>query len=341
MKKAVLMVLVLSFAATAALAQFPQMRRAQERMQRSIEASEEREKQENAANALPKTKPAKMNVDVQMALSQADHKTFAEAQKDAAATVADGDTLWLYIKFNGKLGDYVLTERDAENDGALRYLMFAEVAPAGDVTALDRYVLQFAKEDLEKPEIKINLTPGQPGRNASIPVFIDVAGTREPGLWRNELRLTNSTAFPRSLSENLATALLTMELPEGPTKYKVMRADYRSMVLRGTTDPAQLPVPGPFYSLPLKTEVTAKLKEEGIIPVRFYFAGSTWDEFGQSQLNPRRIRRVNGVYTYRSGEQCFYGVAEIAQIYDVVNEKWSTDRITTSNNLPLACTQID
>ena len=331
----------MTFAASAALAQFPQMRRTQERMQQMEEAAREREKEETAANALPKPKPAKMNVDVQMALSQADHKTFAEAQKAAAAKVTDGDPLWLYIKFNGKLGDYVLTELDKENEGSLRYLIFAEIAPAGDVTALNHYVLQFAKEDLVKPEIKINLTHGLPGRNASIPVFIDVAGTREPGVWNNEFRLTNTRAFPRSLGDNLATAGLRLEIPGGPAKYKTIRDDYASLVLRGTADKAQLPIPGQFYSLPLKTEVTARLRDEGVTPVRLYFAGSNWEEFGMSQLNPKRTRRVNAAYTYRTGEECFYGVAEVRQTYDAVKDSWVTGRITTTNNLPLTCTQID
>ncbi len=341
MKKAVLFGVLLALTAITVFPQFPQARRTRDRLQRSQEAAEERARKEEAANALPKPKPAKMNVDVQMAVAKADHKTFAEAQNAAAATISDGESLWLYIKFNGKLGDYVLTERDKENDGQLRYLMFAEVAPAGDVTALNHYVLQFTKEDLQKPEIKINLTPGVPGHLASIPVFVDVAGTREPGVWRNEIRLTNSRLVPRSLGDNLATSQINLELPQGPAKYRTMMADYRSMVLRGTTDKAQLPIPGSFYSLPLKTDITAKLREAGITPVRFYFTGSVWDEFGSSKLNPKGLRRIHAVYTYRGGEECSYGVATVRQFYEAVNERWATEAITLSEKLPLACSQIE
>jgi hypothetical protein len=58
--------------------QFPQARRARERMDQSIKASEDREYDARLAreSALPVPKPAVMNVDVQMVLSKAEHKTY-------------------------------------------------------------------------------------------------------------------------------------------------------------------------------------------------------------------------------------------------------------------------
>jgi len=341
MKRILLLTALGLLVSAPALSQFPQMRRAQERMDQLRKAEAEREGRSENESALPKPKAARMNVDVRMTLSTKDHKAFDEAAAQSAEKLADGDSLFLYIKFNGKLGDYVLTVRDAENDDALRYLMFAEVAPAGDITALSHYVLEFTKEDLELREVKINLAPGAPGRNASIPVFVDVAGTRKAGVWNNELRLTNSQAIPRSPTDNLATAPIVLDLSGGAAKYPQVLAEYDSMILRGTTDLGRMPIPGSFYSLPLKNEVLVKLRTESIEPARFYFSGSGWAETGVSLLNPKRTRSVFAAYTYRREKDCFYGVAEVIQVFDAVKGSFATDAIKTQNGLPVPCTEIE
>jgi hypothetical protein len=109
----------------------------------------------------------------------------------------DGEPLWLYLKFKSKLGDYVLATRDPEDREKLRYTMYAEIAPRGDVTALSQYAIQFTKEDLRATELKIGLAPAAFGRNKSIPVFLMVSSSAKPGVWNNEFRLTNSTTVPR------------------------------------------------------------------------------------------------------------------------------------------------
>jgi hypothetical protein len=108
---------------------------------------------------LPVPKPAVMNVDVQMVLSKADVKTFAEAKAAEAKRVTDGDPLWMYVRFKSKLGDYVITTRNPEDREKLRYTLYAEVAPRGDITALHQYSILFAKEDLTATELKIGLAP--------------------------------------------------------------------------------------------------------------------------------------------------------------------------------------
>src|SRR5438067_3583929 len=187
------------------LGQSEQVLRHRERIQGAIQAAEDRQKAEkeaaaNEANA----KPAVMNVDVQMVLAKAEYKAFAAAKPFAIERVADGDPLWIYVKFNGNLERYIRTLRD-ENDNE-RYVLFAEIGPQGDVTARSHYVLEFSKDDLKLTELKISLTAGMPGHNRSLPLFLKIAGSSKPGFWKNELRLTNSDAIPRGLSDNLATA---------------------------------------------------------------------------------------------------------------------------------------
>ncbi len=318
------------------------MQRQQERIQAAEKADAERKRaaESNKENLLPVPKKAVMNVDVQAVLAKGDHQTFAEAKTKEAKAVADGDDLWLYLKFNGKLGDYARAIRDAET-GEIAYRLYAEIAPQGDATTLNRYVLSFFKEELLLPELKINLTPGLPGRNAATPLFVEVAGSRQPGRWNTEFRLTNSSAVPRLVTDNLATATVTLELPSGPARYSVLRSDFASMLIRGTTDTKRLPVAGTFYSLPLKLEITKKLNADGIEPVRFYFASDQWLESGASVLNPQANRRIFAAFTYRKGDVCHYGVAEAIQKYDPMRSVFVWDRAEVTPGLPLDCAQLN
>ncbi|CAN5775788.1 hypothetical protein BH24ACI3_BH24ACI3_00960 [soil metagenome] len=318
------------------------MQRQQERIQQSERAAEierQREAERNKGNTLPVPKKAVMNVDVQAVLANAEHKTFAEAKAKPAKKVADGEDLWLYIKFNGKLGDYVHAVRDA--DGGVAFQLYAEMAPQSDATILNQYVLTFSKEELLLPELKINLAPGLPGRNAATPLFIEVAATRPAGRWNTELRLTNSSAVPRAMNDNLAATAITLELPQGPSRYSAIRSGFTSMLIRGTTDATRLPIAGSFYDLPLKQEITKKLNAEGIEPARFYFASDAWIETGVSVLNPEASRRVYAAFTYRKGDLCHYGVAEATQKYEPLRLVFVLDRADITSGLPLDCAELN
>ena len=168
--------------------QFPQQRRLEIREQRQQEAERRRREANEAAlaarDAVPRPRAAVMNVNVQMALTTENAKNFDDARAKAAKRVRDGETLWTHLKFQGKLGDYVLTFRDEES-GTLRYVLYAETGPQDDPTALAKYAVEFAKEDLANPEVRISLTPLSPGQKLGTPVLLATAATRQPGVWNN------------------------------------------------------------------------------------------------------------------------------------------------------------
>ena len=344
LKRALLMVSFLFLISGEITAQFPQMRRAEERRQRAIEADEKRQREleeARSSTALPKPKPAVLNQDVRIVLANRDVRSFAEASSNSIKKIADGESLWFYVKFKTRLGDYVRTLPDPENQPGLIYRLYAEIAPQNDPTALGQYVLDFSKDDLELTELKINLSPGMPGRNAAIPIFLDVAATRRPGVWSNEFRLTNTTLIPRAATENLAIAIVVFEFPGRVTKYPKMREEFESMVLRGTTDVAALPIAGSFYSLPIKTKILARLKADGILPVRFYFPSDGWSEHGASMLFPEKQRKLYAAYTYKKGGNCFYGIAEFKQKFDSSAGLFVDDSIKMSIDFALPCSQIE
>ena len=325
------------------IGQFPQMERSRRRIDASVRASEEREHDQRLeeANKLPEPKPAVMNVDVQMVLSKAEYKTFAEAKAREAKRIVDGEPLWLYVKFKGKLGDYVLTTRDAVDREKLRYTLWLETAPKGDAATLHQYTIQFAKEDLAANELRINLAPGLFGRNRSLPVFLMTSAGTKSGVWINELRLTNRTFIPRSLSDNLSATAFTLDLSAGSGKYRKMESEYDSIILRGTTDLSKLPLPGMFNSEELRSRVSAKLQAEGIRPERIYFSGDDWHEFAAFLPTSKRVRKVFASFVYRREASCFYGVAEISETFDMLNAKYGEAEISFQKDISVPCAEIN
>ncbi|MEO8572406.1 MAG: hypothetical protein ABI481_00430 [Pyrinomonadaceae bacterium] len=319
------------------------MEKHKQRMDQSIRASEDREHDRRLAEEsnLPVPKAAVMNVDVQIVLSKADHKTFAEAKAAEAKKIVDGEPLWLYVKFKSKLGDYVLTARNPDDPEKLRYTLFAEIGPRGDITAQSQYTLLFNKEDLPATELKINLAPGLFGRNKSIPVFLITSGVAKPGLWNNEFRLTNNVSMPRALTSNLATAPVTLDFVGGTAKYKKMDADYVSIILRGSPDVAKLPIAGTFYNEGLKLKIMDTLAAEEIRPEKVYFSGDDWQEFASTGMSMSKTRRVFATFTYRRADQCFYGVAEVTSNYDFMTSKFGEAEIKLQKDFPASCIEVN
>ncbi len=322
------------------------LQQSQQQVDRMIRAAAERDRQTELARkaAIPKPKPAVMNVDVRVVFSQNEYKTFAEAQADAVDRIADGEPLWLYIQFRGKLGDYVYAEPIADEPGRFRYMLFTEIGPQGDVTALTRYVLRFEPSELSARELKINLAPGIFGPVRSIPVWLKTADSARPGVWHNEFRISNSPTVPRGTNDFVAKSAVILDLSGSHTKYRQMWADYDSIMLRGTPDPLKLPVPGSFYDHAVQKEVETKLKASGIVPAKFYLSGNDWGQVAVSAFalqdpayTPRRERRIFATYTYQKYGSCAYGIAEVKQAYDEAASKFITSSIDLANDFPLYC----
>lgn len=342
MKRALITILIIAFAGTAFTTSAQKPRSMRERQLRTVRQSQQAEQDralEDEAR-LPEPKPAVLNVDVQLVLSKVEYKTFAEAKASEAKKVADGEPLWLYAKFKTRLGDYVVTTRSPDDPEKLRYTLFAEVAPRGDITALSQYSIQFAKEDLMASEIKLNLAPGLFGRNRSIPVLLMTLDSAKTGVWNNEVRLANTLVTPRALTENLASVPVTFDLAGGVAKYRKMGGEYGSITLRGTLDKARMPVAGTFFSQPLSDRVTSMLATENIRPHKLYFSGDDWEEFGVSGPPASRTQRIFAVFTYQREATCLYGIAELVKTFDFLGSKYGEPEIRLQKDLPIPCTDL-
>jgi hypothetical protein len=290
---------------------------------------------------LPKPKAAVMNVNVRAVATKTEHKGFNEALPNAAAVVTDGEPLWLYLKFNTKLGDYVVTEKPADAPALTRYRLYFEIGPQGDVMTLNQFVAEFTKEDLNLQELKINLAPGLRGRNAAIPIFLANASVRQAGLWKNELRITNNTAFPRGKEENLAKVNLNLDLTKGRAKYSAMADGYDSMAIRGSLDKSVTPFPGTFYDQRVRAALDREIEKAAIKPARVYFAGDGWSESATFSPGVDRVRKVYGVFTYKKGETCFYGTAKVEERFDMMAAAFGEPEVALEKDLPLSCSALN
>ena len=223
-------------------------------------------------------------------------------------------------------------------------MLFIEIGPQGDVTALTQFTLQFSAAELAATELKINLAPGFFGKNKSIPVLLKTADGANPGVWRNEMRISNSAVNQRGPNDFLAKSAVVLDLSGSHAKYRQMWADYDSIMLRGTPDILKMPVLGTFFSDSVKKEVETKLSAAAIVPAKFYFSGDDWGEIATSAFalqdptfSAKKQRRVFAVYTYQKFGSCLYGVAEVTQAFDDIPSKFLTTAIDLKNDFPIPC----
>jgi len=319
-------------------AQNEQMDRFRQRREQAIKAADDREKGKTggAAPASGAAKVPVINVDVQMVLTRNEYPNFAAAKPNPAAKILDGESLWMYVRFSGKLANYV-GEPETGEDGQPRYRLYAEIGPTGDITALNRYVMIFREEDLGLTELKINLSPGLKGRNASIPLVLDRAGASNPGVWQNEIRLSNTTAEPRPITMNLASAPLTFELTKGPAGYKRIQAGYETVLVYGGTAAGAKPSSGRFESDRVKEEVATELKKRSMEVTELRFISDDWMDSFTSTPTRSRSRSVLALISYASEGKCFEGVARIRESFDDAAGQFGSASTEVKDSKPIAC----
>jgi len=329
----------LTFVAQAQIRQ-AQGRTVDERTQEKTEQVDRTERElrqlEESKNGTPaEVKPAVMNVDVQMALTKLEYKNFAEAKPNTVKEITDGDNLWLYVKFNGKLDRYVY--RLNEENALERYVLFVEYGPEGDTMAKGHQIIEFRKDELNLTELKMSLSPGKAGNNKSLAIFIRNIATSKPGRWSNELRITNNPGFPRGFNDYLAKAAFACDFTRGFTKYPKMTKPFESMVLRDTLDETKLPIEGRFDDAAVRSAISDRLAAEKITATRVYFSGDNWLEYSTLPMTQRQYRTVTGVVQYQTGAKCLYGIAEILQTYDQSNNRYGNTIIAFTKDLPTPC----
>ena len=303
-----------------------------------IAADEERQRAEKESKTAPVAPRPVMNVDVQMLLSNGDYKTFADAKIHVVTRVADGDPLWLYVKLNGKLERYVNRVKAA--DGSERYLLYVEYGPQGDITAKGHQILEFNKDELALSEFKMCLSPGKAGHNKTLEIFFRNVAASRPGLWNNELRLTDLSAFPRGPNDYLAKTGFICDFSKGISKYPASREAFQSMLLRDSTDLSVLPIQGKFDDPAVRRALVEQLGIEGILPFKIYFSDDFWLEYSDIATSLRQFRTVTATFLYRKGAACRYGTARISQPYESMTNSFGESKIELTKDIAVPCTEF-
>ncbi|MCZ2390581.1 MAG: hypothetical protein LC113_05820 [Acidobacteria bacterium] len=305
-------------------AQFPQIQRARERMQQAS--------QDPNAPKKPVYKP-KTNVDVSMVVAKKDVDSFAVAQPIATAKAADGDPLWLYIRFKDELGKYVFR---THGEGGDRYLLSLEVGKPGALGTSLRYILSFTEPELKKKELKIALTQGVWGRNDSFPIFLRSVADPEKKVAVTDLSLTATFGFPRSPTDDLARISLVADRSKGNPLYEKMLADYKKDVIRGSAADV-LPKEGSFDDAGIRARLIATLRDSGILPSRLYFAGDDWVEFSEQPMRVLEKRKITAAFIYDRDGGCYYGTAEVTQGYDPMLRSYGASTFVIEHDIPRPC----
>lgn len=316
--------LLLAAFAVSAFPQFPQAQRARERMQQASQKPDPNQK--------PVYRP-KTNVDVSMVLAKKDVASFALAQPLAAAKIADGDPLWLYIRFKDELGKYVFR---THGEGGDRYLLALEIGKPGIMGTAMHYILSFTEPELKQKELKIALTNGVWGRNNSSPIFLRSVADPEKKVVGTDLSLTGAFGFPRSNADDLARITIPTLASKVHPLYEKMLADYKKDVIRAAKADL-LPKEGSFDDAGIRARLLATLEESGITPSRLYFAADDWVEYSDQPMRVMERRRMDAVFIYERDGGCFYGTAEITQPYDVMLRSYGASTFKIEHEIARPC----
>jgi len=283
-------------------------------------------------NKKPVYKP-KTNVDVSMVLAKKDVATFALAQPLAAAKIADGDPLWLYIRFKDELGKYVYR---THGEGGDRYLLALEIGKPGVMGTVMHYILSFTEPELKQKELKIALTSGVWGRNSSSPIFLRSVTEADKRPASIDLSLTGVFGFPKSSTDDLARITLPADRSKANPLYEKMLADYKKDLIRGSKTEL-LPKEGTFDDAGIRARLFATLAESGITPSRLYFAADDWVEYSDQPMRVMEKRRMDAVFIYDRDGGCFYGTAAITQPYDPMLRTYGASTFVIEHEIARPC----
>jgi hypothetical protein len=189
-----------------------------------------------------------------MVLSKTNHKSFTDAEAYSAEAVADGDALWLYIKFAGKVRDYAYRDRTRPGQ-PVEFKLFFEVGVPDQPNLEGAFVLTIPESDLLLSELKFALAPGRAAPERSLPFFLNSVTSEGQRFWRAEIRLSNRAGIPRMPGEHLATTAVDVDLTKSIEKYAKMFADYETAIVGSSRDVTKLPPPGRFSDAAVRNEI--------------------------------------------------------------------------------------
>lgn len=292
-----------------------------------------------------------MSIQSMMIFSKKEYDSFDKAAADTVNTIEDGDSLWLYVKLDKPLYNYVDISRFTDNDGHLielhsfhivigpRGATYPEYAQqqiyvnAGKNVDKDRsvnsgIVTKLNVDPNTTTELKILLSSYSKGKSSF--VLLEAIGGGEIGMWDNEIRLVFNYK-----TETFASAPILCNMINGLSNYKQAWKVYENVIKNGDEGDNSLPITGKFNDLKLKASILEKLKAKKGLPASFNFTVDDWTVYtaanGQS-------RTVHGYALYKESDKCYYTMIEVEQIMTYQQSEWSEPSIHFyKENAPVEC----
>ena len=190
---------------------------------------------------------------VSMVFTRSKARSWADAKKNAVTQVKDGESLWIFVKTERALKEYVAHNPDQPDS---RTQLDLKVAPKGALTSLDQRVRTpdttwpLKPEELEGTEFTVSLSPAN-GRyfrragaiNASserATFFLRHVGGDQVsrGMWDLEVFVIGNRPHVLATGEKtsmlravpMAVAAITVNVPDGMAKFRALREEDCSVI---------------------------------------------------------------------------------------------------------------
>lgn len=276
-------------------------------------------------------------VDAQKAdivFATAKYANFSEAKAHAVNQVKDGDPLWLYIKLDKPLKNYVVKNEYA--NPAKPYALVLEIGPKGEsATSFMSDEKYFSDADLSKQELVYNLAPGISGADNASQVFLNViAGSRaNPGVWENELRVSANKSGDKKI---FGTTPITFNVPDGIRLYKNNNTYFPYIFEKGVVKSNVIPQKGFFKEADAIAAMKKAVDATGIKYKNFIPLYNMWNEDYNARKGGAEKRTAQSAFFYTKNGKCYFGLAWVDQFKE--SGKWgSMKAFVDPTGYPMDC----
>lgn len=302
----------------------------------SLRTESKNQIQENIQEKSKKNMSEKAN----MIYANKEYKNFEEASAHSIKEIKDGDDVWMYVKLDKPLSNYIDVDKYTDSDGNLIELhsFHIIIGPKGETYpefAQQRVYVNAGKNIDKDPSIRsafvgrLDIDPSTTTdfkillskylRRTSTTVLLQAVGGGNAGRWDNEIRLVH-----KNKTITFANAPILCNVVDGIAKYRKAWKEYENVIQNGDIADNVLPPTGKFTDAKLKVKILEKLKTHKGLPHSLNFTFDDWEIVIDD--NGRR-RKVYAYALYKQNGKCSYTMVEVEQIMTVFQSTWSEARI--------------
>lgn len=269
-----------------------------------------------------------------------EYKNYAEASSNSITEVKDGDELWMYVKLDKPLSNYIDIHKFTDGDGNLIELHSFQIVigPKGETYPefAEQKIYVNSGKNIDKDEsrksahfTRLDVDPSTTTefklilskylRRKSTSIFLKAVGGGSAGKWDNEIRLVH-----KNKSITFANGPIMCNVEDGIAKYRKLWKEYETVIDKGDVADNTLPPTGKFTDAKLKVKILEKLKAHKGLPQSLNFTFDDWQVVGEDN---GKSRKMYAYALYKQNGKCSYTMVEVTQIMTVFQSTWSEPEI--------------